>query len=256
MLPTALLAAWLVVPCAHSLGIAPRLSAHSRCSAKRAVVNAGVDMEFSSLRRSAHLERPEGAGEDAGAAAAVAVELFLDLCCPYSKKMFKTLEARSFLQDVEGFSLTVQHVPQPWHAQSSYMHEAALAANLVAPDRYLAYVSALFDRQVEFFDAHVWDLSRAQINAALVEIGGSVGVDAEKLAAALARTHVEGSLNTGNAATPQMKKFVRYHREKGVHVTPTALINGVEAADVSSSWTADQWAAKLAEAKAAPAASS
>jgi len=84
-------------------------------------------------------------------------------------------------------------------------------------------------------------MTRAQINDALVSVAVGCGVDKAAMDAAMARKHVEGSLNTGNAATPALKKFVRYHRVRGVHVTPTVFVNGIEATEIGSSWTGDQW---------------
>ena len=53
----------------------------------------------------------------------------------------------------------------------------------------------------------------------------------------------------GNAGleqvTQQLKWAVKYHRVRGVHVTPTVFINGIEADDISSSWDSAQWLNKL-----------
>lgn len=76
---------------------------------------------------SIHLERAD--------AKRCEVECFIDLCCPFSAKMFLTLVEADL--SPPGFRLTFQHTPQPWHAQSSYMHEAALCVNLVQPDAYM-----------------------------------------------------------------------------------------------------------------------
>ena len=32
---------------------------------------------------------------------------------------------------------------------------------------------------------------------------------------------------------------------RAVHVTPTVFVNGIEAPDISSGWTAEEWRAKL-----------
>ena len=60
----------------------------------------------------------------------VVVEMFHDVCCPFSKKMYDTVDggvlpalADKGLSDQIDF--VWQSVPQPWHAQSCLMHVAA-----------------------------------------------------------------------------------------------------------------------------------
>jgi len=45
--------------------------------------------------------------------------------------------------------------------------------------------------------------------------------------------------------TKLLKFAVKHHRTRGVHVTPTVYMNSIEAPDVSSGWTAEQWIEKL-----------
>lgn len=178
---------------------------------------------------------------------ALEIEIFVDFCCPYSRKLFDTVYGGVVGAAPAGqVELILQNVVQCWHPQSAYMHEASLAVRALDEAKFFPFAAKLFSRQVEFFDAHIWDMSRAQIYDALVEIASEF-VDAEALRAKLARTIVEGSLNTGNAVTLDLKWATKYHRVRGVHVTPTVFLNGVEAPDVSSGWDADQWAAKVAD---------
>jgi hypothetical protein len=64
---------------------------------------------------------------------------------------------------------------------------------------------------------------RIQINAELVELAKTVGVGAEALNARLA---IAQSGNSGNATTQAIKFATKYHRVRGVHVTPTVFVNG------------------------------
>ena len=57
----------------------------------------------------------------------------------------------------------------------------------------------------------------------------------------LAYKVVEGSRNTGNETTQDLKWLVKYHRSQGVHVTPTCFINNIEAGQISSGWELSQW---------------
>jgi hypothetical protein len=172
----------------------------------------------------------------------ITIELFLDLVCPFSCKMFKTLlhevipklsaEQRSKL------SIVVQQVPQPWHPHSSYVHEAALAVKDIAPDAFPAYVDALYSAYTagKFQDESTWDKSRAQVYDELVkELPG--GVDAAAVSAKLKLKEGGG----GTHMTQALKWACKYHRGRGVHVTPTVHVNGLEAGMVSSGWSAEQW---------------
>lgn len=76
------------------------------------------------------------------------VELFIDLCCPFSKKMFGVVYDQLCPQleaaRPGAVQFVVQNVPQPWHPQSSYMHEASFAAKHVAPDSFGAFCKGAF----------------------------------------------------------------------------------------------------------------
>lgn len=50
-----------------------------------------------------------------------------------------------------------------------------------------------------------------------------------------------------------IKMEQRYGRQNSVHVSPTVLVNGLLAADVSSSWTQQQWLDFLKPLLSAPA---
>ena len=90
-------------------------------------------------------------------APAVVVELFQDVCCPYSKKMFDTvfqslipiLEKEALIGNVQ---FLWQSVPQPWHAQSCCMHDAVMAASILDVEKTANYILNIFDKQTDFFD--------------------------------------------------------------------------------------------------------
>ena len=47
--------------------------------------------------------------------------------------------------------------------------------------------------------------------------------------------------NTGNATTNTLKLYTKWTRGRGLHVTPTVLINGIVDDSVSSGWNLEQW---------------
>lgn len=182
-----------------------------------------------------------------GATATIEIEAFLDFCCPFSAKHWNrfVLEVLPLFKE-RGVNYKHYNVVQPWHAQSSYMHEAALAVEAVDANKYASFATALFAAQGQFFDDVTWDKSRAQIYAELAELAASsVGVDAAAVSAKLARKVVEGSHNTGNAVTDTLKFYTKFHRQRGMHVTPTVMVNGVVDDSISSGWTLEQWTAYL-----------
>ena len=80
---------------------------------------------------------PLGFSRFGTAAPRLTLDVYHDLCCPFSQKMFLTLFGADGCGGVASaidaarpgcVEWTWRAVPQPWHAQSSYMHEAALAA--------------------------------------------------------------------------------------------------------------------------------
>ena len=104
-------------------------------------------------------------------AAPVRVELFLDLICPFSRKMWKAIReiCASDAMNGDDVCFIMHQVPQPWHAQGSYVHEAALAVKAVAPETYPAFVDSIlaaFD-EGRFADRDTWDKSRAREHPAL-----------------------------------------------------------------------------------------
>eukprot|EP00966_Prymnesium_polylepis_P134034 3098105-Prymnesium_polylepis.1 len=110
------------------------------------------------------------------------VELFLDLICPFSRKMFAAVFESGKVYQQPGAdgappwlaaghhhplgvtSFVLHQVPQPWHPQGTYVHEAALAVKHVAPDKYLAFCAAVYKAYDagKFQDKDTWDKSRAQ----------------------------------------------------------------------------------------------
>lgn len=187
----------------------------------------------------------------------VHVEVFFDVTCPFSGKMNAVLFGDAgVIATHPQVRFTFHHVPQPWHSQSTFAHEAVFAVRRLVPKtenaRFVAFLVQLFARQTEFFDVNVWNSSRQDIHAKLCEIAKSAaGVDIAPLLAINEADKAKGMLNPGSYVTPDLKLACRYHRVRGVHVTPTVFVNGIEATAVSSGWSAEQWAAFLAPLQAA-----
>ena len=118
------------------------------------------------------------------------LEFFWDYCCPYSAKSFVMIYSLviPMIEDLHpgAFRFVFSHQVQPWHPQSTMMHESAIAVRLIDPTLFYPYSKILFERQMEFFDYKTYNLSRSQIYECLVDVAKEVGVDGDKLASRLA----------------------------------------------------------------------
>lgn len=169
----------------------------------------------------------------------VRVEIYADLACPFAGRLFQTVHKSVAPQYDDRVEWVLHMVPQPWHPQSPVMIEAALAVKHVKPEAYWAFCDAVWSvRQQQFIDDVTMDTTRNQLYDTLADIAHKVGADR---AAVRQKLTLKGTDNTGTHVIQDLKWAVQHHRKRGVHVTPTVFVNGIEAVDVSSSFTADQW---------------
>ncbi|KAH7101104.1 hypothetical protein BKA62DRAFT_743471 [Auriculariales sp. MPI-PUGE-AT-0066] len=176
------------------------------------------------------------------------LEFFLDYVCPFSKKsavngIDGVLKKKLFAQGgkYDGrVKVIVRLHPQPWHASSTWVHEAGLAVLRVAPQSFWEFSLVLFNAQDDYFDIPTNDLTPSQIREKLATLAASV-IGADKKAAVLDLLTLKGSPNGGNAVTDDLKYCIKYGRQNSIHVSPTVLLNGLIASEVSSSWGEDEW---------------
>ena len=185
--------------------------------------------------------------------APIVVELFIDLICPFSMKMFTCLYDNDIFKAFEGkVSFVMQNVPQPWHPQGVYVHEVALAIKVHQPEVYAKCVRALYAAfdfgKGKFTDADTYDKSRSQVYADLLDVVAEAGADKALIGEKVKLNTLQtpgGPVQATTSCTQDIKWACKFHRKHGVHVTPTVYVNGLEAGIVSSGWTADQWKAFL-----------
>jgi len=187
------------------------------------------------------------------------VEIFLDYVCPFSAKLFNTFYTGvvpALRSKSGGFGSRVQvlfrHQVQPWHPSSTLVHEAGLAVQRAAvaagqPQLFWDFSAALFKGQRAYMDVTVVSEGRNDTYKRLAALAASSSggtLDAEAIYKDLAiasEPTADGSVNTGNAVTNDLKLVIKAGRLVGVHVSPTVLFDGLVNNDISSSWTADQW---------------
>ncbi|KAJ3041706.1 hypothetical protein HDV00_008794 [Rhizophlyctis rosea] len=171
------------------------------------------------------------------------LEFYWDFTCPFSKKSFDRIvkEVHPYLeqQHPNTFQVIFRHQIQPWHAQSTYTHEAAVAVHKVDPSKFWGFSQKLFDEQTRFFDTAVASKTQGQIYADLADLAAAVGVDKSKVLALLKLKDGEG--NVGNEITNTLKIHIRIARQQAIHVSPTVLVNGLKDDSISSSWELEKW---------------
>ena len=143
-------------------------------------------------------------------------------------------------------SFVLHQVVQPWHPQGGYVHEVALAVRTAAPEKYVAFVKAVmvaYSSQKKFTDEDTWEKTRSQIYDDLLTISDSVGAPHGKVSAMLSNTGAGTGATQARAravapvcgvrvrhaclpTTQALKWATKLHRVRGVHVTPTAFVNG------------------------------
>ena len=180
---------------------------------------------------------------------AIELEVFIDFVCPFSKRIYDRLTKLiipHYEQASEKCKVKVifHHLPQPWHPQSTMLHEAALAAwSLGGEDAQLyekAY-QAIFDKREDFIDAITYEKTRTQIYQELAKVVcEACGFDENQFLDMLKLDTSGGQKNSGNTTTQALKWYVKMHRQRSIHVTPTCAINNMTI-DTSSSWGLDEW---------------
>ncbi len=105
-------------------------------------------------------------------------------------------------------------------------------------------LQALFDDAKSFYDVNIVNETRNKSYERLAKIGAKVGLNEQEMFKLLVisdRPDKDGSLNTGNQVTNDLKVLVKMNRMQGIHVTPTVVFDGVVENSISSSFTGEQW---------------
>ncbi|KAE9368497.1 hypothetical protein N431DRAFT_347980 [Stipitochalara longipes BDJ] len=176
------------------------------------------------------------------------LELYLDYVCPFSQKMFNTVYSSVIPLIKQKYASKVQILfrqqIQPWHPSSTLVHEAGVAVLKLEPGKFWEFSKALFDDAKSFYDVNVVNETRNQTYQRLSKIGAKVGISEQKMFDLLKisdKPAEDGSLNTGNKVTNELKVLVKMNRMQGIHVTPTVVFDGVVENGISSSFSGEQW---------------
>ncbi|KAI0698575.1 hypothetical protein BC835DRAFT_642614 [Cytidiella melzeri] len=172
------------------------------------------------------------------------LEIFLDYVCPFSAKIALSIDKiLKPLFDANGkyagqVKVIFRNQVQPWHGASTFVHEAGLAVARVAPDQFWPFSLALFKAQGEYFDIPTSDMTPKQIRQKLAELAASFIGEKDTFLDLLT---LKSTPNGGVAVTDDLKYTIKFSRQNGIHVSPTAVFDGLIANEISSGWTEEDW---------------
>ncbi|KAG0205853.1 hypothetical protein BGX28_002588 [Mortierella sp. GBA30] len=181
------------------------------------------------------------------------LELYLDYVCPFSAKLWNQVfhHVLPWLEKEHPgqIQIILRNQIQPWHPASTLTAEAALAVEKVDPSLFVAFSDILFNQQKSFFDEAVVEKTRSGQYKALASLAASTRTSSsslteQKVYDLLQIASVQDpaqSTNTGNKVTNDLKYFVKLGRQNGIHVSPTALWDGLVENSISSGWSLDAW---------------
>merc|ERR1719461_556167 len=159
--------------------------------------------------------------------------------CPYSRKMFTTVNKALATAKAPGVECQVVHTCQPWHEQATVLHEVALSVNKLKPESYRDTLAKIYETWDNWTDKNARGLSREELKAKCIKL-----CVPEALSEQVMKTITRSTESKGNGPSDAMqllKHHTRSHRTLGVHVTPTVFVNGYEAGKISSGWPAEKW---------------
>ncbi|KAF9235579.1 hypothetical protein BU15DRAFT_89552 [Melanogaster broomeanus] len=180
------------------------------------------------------------------------LDIFLDYVCPFSAKLSRTIDTVLKPWFDKGgqyhgrVKLIMRLQVQPWHASSTFTHEAGLAVARVSPEHFWAFSRQLFDNQGDFFDIPTSTMTPVQIREELANLAAKI-IPENKVGEFKELLKLKGSPNGGVAVTDDLKYTIKFSRQNGVHVSPTALWDGLVANEISSSWGEAEWSKFLSE---------
>ncbi|KAF8345579.1 hypothetical protein F5887DRAFT_1061715 [Amanita rubescens] len=174
------------------------------------------------------------------------LDVFLDYVCPYSAKMMATIDTVIKPLVNEGgqyygkVKIIFRPQVQPWHATSTYTHEAGFAALRASPENFYKFSLALFGHQEEFFDQPTSRMTALQIRQRLKELASQV-LPEPAVGKFEDLLELKSTANGGTGVTDDMKYAIKFGRQNSIHVSPTVLWDGLVANEISSSWSKNDW---------------
>jgi protein-disulfide isomerase len=166
----------------------------------------------------------------------VTLEVFLEPTCPFSAKTFAKLDDLLARAGEDRLTIKIRLHSQPWHPFSSPVTRAVLAASTTPGGKSAArsVMAAVFAHRDEF------DLTEHRCGPNLDQtIRGILQLIERHSGVAVAQAFEQRELER------EMKWHAKYARQNGIHATPTFMVDGIVAADMSSGDSVDAWLEKV-----------
>ena len=169
--------------------------------------------------------------------AKVHIEMFFDLECPFSKKGWQTILRVISAYSADRLYLILQPMTLGNHRQSWDATKAAIAVAGEDANKFVDFVSYIFDRQAEFANEASKDTTQTQWHQRLADYA----IDATE------RSDKDEFVELLNSKEiySQARIPARFAAVNSVWSTPTYFINGAEATDLSSQSSLEDWQEKI-----------
>ena len=173
------------------------------------------------------------------ASAPIMIEVFFDLECPFSKKGWNTVMSVKDAYTSEQIYWVFQPMSLGNHRQSWDATKAAIAAANADTQKFIDFVSYLFDKQEDFANEAWKDKTQTEFHAFLAECAAKKTEHTDK----------KQFLNRLNSEKTyaQARIPARFATVRGVWSTPTFFINGAEATVLSSGSSLQDWQSTIDE---------
>lgn len=165
--------------------------------------------------------------------APIQIEMFFDLECPFSKKGWQTILKVASAYSPEQIYLILQPMTLGNHRQSWDATKAAIAVAGDDTDKFIDFVSYIFERQAEFANEASKDRTQTEWHNTLADyaLDATQWSDKDKFIQLLNSKEIYS----------QARIPARFATMKSVWSTPTFFINGAEATDLSSQSSLKEW---------------
>ena len=165
--------------------------------------------------------------------AAIQIDAFFDIECPFSKKAWPTLLAVSERYSRDQISTVIHPIVLADHRQSWDVTKAAIVLSEGSPERFWEVFTYLYSHQDDFFIEAFDQKSRIDLYKLLSDYAQDFAgrSDADEFIAQIKDEDVE----------QQAKVSIRYAISQGIWSVPAFLINGSPASDLSSRSSVSDW---------------
>ena len=165
--------------------------------------------------------------------APIVIEMFFDLECPFSKKGWQTILQVAEVYSSEQIYFIFQPMTLGNHRQSWDATKAAIAVAGEDTNKFIEFVSYLFEHQVEFANEAFKDKTQIDWHHLLASYAVEAKATEDK------KQFIE--LLNSQEIYDRARIPARFAAMKGVWSTPTFFINGAEASNLSSKSTLQDW---------------